>query len=151
MVQGYVEETLNLSGVSITDNPDEPEKFVFPAETSIEPGEYLVLYADSDAASSGVHLGFALDKDGDGLYLYNSSGQLLDSVEFGDMSHQRALFLFEPLKLFSCALFTQPGLFLQRSKSLLAAAFKARQAVYGLLEKGPFVIQDDLQAFLKHG
>jgi hypothetical protein len=75
--------SLNLSGMNITDNPDEPGKFVFPAETSIDPGEYLVLYADSDTASSGIHLGFALDKDGDGLYLYNSSGKLLDSVEFG--------------------------------------------------------------------
>jgi hypothetical protein len=75
--------SLNLSGVSITDNPDEPGKFVFPAGTSIEPGGYLRLYADSDTASSGIHLGFALDGDGESLYLYNGSGQLLDSVQFG--------------------------------------------------------------------
>jgi hypothetical protein len=75
--------TLSLSGMSITDNPDEQRKFVFPSGTSIRPGEYLVLYADSDTTSSGIHLGFALNSDGEGLYLYNSSGQLLDSVEFG--------------------------------------------------------------------
>ena len=75
--------SLSLSGMSITDDPNEPRKFVFPAGTSIDPGEYLVLYADSDTAGSGIHLGFALDSDGEGLYLYNSSGQLLDSVEFG--------------------------------------------------------------------
>jgi hypothetical protein len=75
--------SLNLSGVSITDNPDEPGKFIFPAEASIEPGGYLRLYADSDTASSGIHLGFALDGDGESLYLYNNSGLLLDSVEFG--------------------------------------------------------------------
>lgn len=75
--------SMSLSGVSITDNPDDPRKFVFSAGTSIQPGGYLRLYADSDTASSGIHLGFALDGDGEGLYLYDSSGELLDSVEFG--------------------------------------------------------------------
>jgi len=75
--------SLSLTGVSITDNPDEPRKFVFPSGTSIQPGEYLLLYADSDTTTSGIHLGFALNANGEGLYLYDSSGQLLDSVEFG--------------------------------------------------------------------
>jgi hypothetical protein len=73
----------SLSGVSITDNPDEPRKFVFPSGASIQPGRHMVLYADSDTTSSGIHLGFALNSDGEGLYLYDSSGELLDSVEFG--------------------------------------------------------------------
>ncbi|HUT47313.1 MAG TPA: lamin tail domain-containing protein, partial [Sedimentisphaerales bacterium] len=51
--------------------------------TSIQPGRYLVLYADSDTTSSGIHLGFALNGDGEGVYLYNAGGQLLDSIEFG--------------------------------------------------------------------
>jgi hypothetical protein len=75
--------SMSLSGMSITDTPDDPGKFVFPQGTSIDPGEYLVLYADSDTTSSGIHLGFALNSDGEGIYLYNNSGQLLDSVEFG--------------------------------------------------------------------
>jgi len=75
--------SLNLSGMSITDNPDNPARFVLPAGTSIQPGEYLVLYADSDTTTSGIHLGFALAGNGESLYLYNRSGQLLDSVEFG--------------------------------------------------------------------
>ncbi len=75
--------SLSLSGVSITDNPDDPRKFVLPAGTSIRAGEYLRLYADSDTTSSGIHLGFALNGDGEGIYLYNASGLLLDSVEFG--------------------------------------------------------------------
>ena len=74
---------MSLSGVSITDNPDEPGKFVFSSGTSIDPGQYLVLYADSDSNTSGIHLGFALNGDGEGLYLYDRSGRLLDSVQFG--------------------------------------------------------------------
>ena len=75
--------SLNLSGMSITDNPDNPAKFVLPAGTSIKTGGYLVLYADSDTTTSGIHLGFALNGDGEGVYLYNADGELLDSVEFG--------------------------------------------------------------------
>lgn len=74
---------LNLSGMSITDNNNEPTRFVFGAGTTIEPGEYLVLYADSETTTSGIHLGFALNGDGENLYLYDQGGELLDSVEFG--------------------------------------------------------------------
>ncbi len=77
--------SLKLSGMSITDDPDEPTKFVFGGGTAIEPGEYLILYADSETTTSGIgiHLSFALNGDGECLYLYDQDGVLLDSVEFG--------------------------------------------------------------------
>jgi hypothetical protein len=73
---------LDLSGISITDNPNEPNKFVFTGGT-INPGQYLVLYADTNTVTSGIHLGFALDGDGDAVYLYDKNGIELDSVKFG--------------------------------------------------------------------
>ncbi len=75
--------SLNLAGISITDNRDNPTRFIFPAGTTISTGEYLVLCADSDTTTSGIHLGFALDNEGEGVYLYEKSGLLLDSVKFG--------------------------------------------------------------------
>jgi hypothetical protein len=69
--------------MSITDDPDDPRRFVFGGGTTIEPGEYLILYADSETATSGIHLGFALNGQGEGLYLYDQDGVLFDSVEFG--------------------------------------------------------------------
>jgi CotH kinase protein/Lamin Tail Domain len=74
---------LSLSGMSITDDPQVPARFVFPAGATIQPSAYLVLYADSNATTSGIHLDFGLNGDGEGLYLYNGAGTLLDSVEFG--------------------------------------------------------------------
>ncbi|MBE0535750.1 MAG: lamin tail domain-containing protein [Phycisphaerae bacterium] len=68
---------LNMAGMSISDNPDRPRKHVFTAPTVMEPDSYLVLNANE----AGV--GFALDGDGEGVYLYNSAGELLDSIEFG--------------------------------------------------------------------
>ncbi|MHC4368021.1 MAG: lamin tail domain-containing protein, partial [Planctomycetota bacterium] len=70
---------LSLAGMSLTDEPDDPAKFVFAAGTRIEPGEYLLLYGGSGPAASGIHLGFALNGDGEALYLYDRSGRLLDS------------------------------------------------------------------------
>jgi hypothetical protein len=77
---------LNLSDMSISDDTGNPRKFVFPGGTTIDPCEHLVLYADDHTVTSGIHLGFALDGDGEGVYLYNSPAagcELLDSVEFG--------------------------------------------------------------------
>ncbi len=74
---------INLVGMSLSDDASNPTKFIFPA-MMLQPGEYLTLYADS-AATPGLHLGFGLDADGDGVFLYGPgpARTLLDSVEFG--------------------------------------------------------------------
>jgi hypothetical protein len=85
MVELYYDgpAAMSLVGMSLSDNPDRPTKFVFPAGATIDPGEYLVLYADSQKTSPGFHLGFAFKAEGDDLYLYDQTGKLVDSVEFG--------------------------------------------------------------------
>ncbi|MGE5294707.1 MAG: lamin tail domain-containing protein, partial [Solirubrobacterales bacterium] len=76
-------EAISLSGMSLSDDPQEPAKFVFSAGATIAPGEYLVLAADDGLAASASHLGFGLDAKGDGVYLYDAAGAMIDSVEFG--------------------------------------------------------------------
>lgn len=76
-------EAIGLSGMSLSDNPERPAQFVFPADAAIRPGEYLVLIADDGLAASETHLGFRLDAEGDGVYLYDAAGELIDWVEFG--------------------------------------------------------------------
>ncbi len=85
MVELYYDgaTSYDLSGVSLTDGATPPAKFVFPAGSRILPGQYLVVYADANAETSGIHLGFTLKPEGGGLYLYNKSKALVDSVEFG--------------------------------------------------------------------
>lgn len=73
----------DLSGMYLTNGATPPAKFVFPAGSKIASGQYLVLYADTGAATSGFHLGFTLNAAGDSLYLYNKLGTLVDSVTFG--------------------------------------------------------------------
>ncbi len=75
-----------LQGLSLTDDPSEPRKFVFDQQT-IAPGDYLTLYAD-DRGADGIHLGFSLRREGEGVYLFAAAADeqppaLIDSVEFG--------------------------------------------------------------------
>jgi len=75
----------DLGGLSITDDPDEPTKFVFSPGTVVPAGGYLVVYAD-DAFGPGIHVGFNLDGEGEGVWLFEDQrrgGAVLDSVQFG--------------------------------------------------------------------
>ncbi|MBE0534372.1 MAG: lamin tail domain-containing protein [Phycisphaerae bacterium] len=74
---------LSLAGMSLTDDPTDPAMFTFDEDTTITPGEYLILYADRAEAVDQIHLGFTLDDRGEGLYLYDAKGALIDCVEFG--------------------------------------------------------------------
>ncbi|MHC4113665.1 MAG: lamin tail domain-containing protein, partial [Planctomycetota bacterium] len=77
---------LDLGDMSISDNWENPRKFVFLPGTIIEPNDYLVLYADNNPITPGIHLGFGLDGESEDIYLYDSpfvGGGLLDSIEFG--------------------------------------------------------------------
>jgi len=73
---------MSLAGAMLSDDPQQPDKFVFPSGVMIGPGEHFVVFADA-GATSGIHLGFALDREGGELYLYDREGVLLDCVEFG--------------------------------------------------------------------
>lgn len=77
---------LDLSGYTLSDDAAEPAKYTLPAGTRLASGAFLVVYADSDTASPGLHAGFGLSADGDSVLVYNSAangGGLLDSITFG--------------------------------------------------------------------
>src|SRR5205823_10078645 len=77
---------VDLSGMRLTDDSDNQNKFAFPPGTTLAAGSYLVLYADDPDGSPGFHLGFSLGQNGASVYLYDAianGGQLIDSVIFG--------------------------------------------------------------------
>ncbi len=84
---------ISLSDMSLTDNPASARKFVFPPGTTMLAGAYMVLLADS-ASAPGIHLGFSLNKDGEGVYLCDTlanSSTVLDSVVFGLQLSDRSI------------------------------------------------------------
>ena len=68
----------NLGGFSLSDNPAKPHRFVFPEHTMIEANGFLVMDGGKNDG-----LDFRLDNDGEGLWLYDGTGLLIDSVVFG--------------------------------------------------------------------
>jgi hypothetical protein len=84
--------TFNLSGLSVSDQLDNPRRWTFPNGVVLGVGQYLVVRCDPDAPAStnagGVlNTGFGLDGEGgDAVYVFDTvarGGALLDSVVFG--------------------------------------------------------------------
>ncbi len=82
---------VDLTGWRLTDDLNEPARFVFPAGTGVPAGGYLVLSADNAVASPGLHLGFGLGQDGDALHLLDPAGRTVDSIEFGFQLADRSI------------------------------------------------------------
>jgi len=72
----------------VTDDLSEPTKWRIPNEnpldTTIQAGDYLLIWADNDIADAGLHANFELDADtGDQVGLFDTDGAtLLDSISF---------------------------------------------------------------------
>lgn len=74
---------VNLEGWSLSDDGN-ARKFVFAAGTTIPANGYLHVWCDSATNTTpGIHTGFALDREGDNVFLYNTQTQRVDAVSFG--------------------------------------------------------------------
>ena len=77
-------DPVDIGGWSITDNDDLPTKYVFEAGTTIPAEGYLLLYADdAETLTSGIHLDFTLDAQGDDVWLLDETATVVDSVVYG--------------------------------------------------------------------
>lgn len=75
--------TIDLSGWTLTDDKDDPDRWTFPEGTVL--GEYLVLFADGTDTVDGagyLHTAFALRTRGETLYLYDADGELVDRLKY---------------------------------------------------------------------
>lgn len=87
-------EAINLSGYGLSDKATKPSRWRFP-DVTIQPGEYIVVYASGlDKTLDGeMHADFRLASEGESVYLYNASRQVLDTVTYDnlktDQSYQR--------------------------------------------------------------
>ena len=75
--------SINLEGYTITDDENNPRKFVFPKSIgSIAAGGYkLIFFGNNDLDANNVN--FKLDCDGASLYLYSKDSKLLSNVDYG--------------------------------------------------------------------
>ena len=84
------DQTVSLAGMYLSDSPDNPLKWRFPDGIQIEPGEYLLVWADEDTQDEpGLHANFKLSAAGETIWLFDAIGNghaLLDSAAIEGLS-----------------------------------------------------------------
>lgn len=78
----------SLAGMSLSVNSPEPGQYVFPVGASIPANGLLVIWCDGSREAAFLdntrnNTGRSLDGESGGVYLFNSLGQLVNSVEYG--------------------------------------------------------------------
>jgi len=90
-------QEIDLTGRYLSDEPNNPRKWQFPAGTTIPGNGFLLVWADEDgAATNGLHANFKFSASGESVFLIDTDANLnavLDSVTFGaqatDVSYGR--------------------------------------------------------------
>jgi hypothetical protein len=72
---------IDLSGYHLSDDGGNLSKWAFPS-LSINPGEYLIIWADADTLQTGLHANFKLSAGGEAVYLVDDLGFIIDQVVF---------------------------------------------------------------------
>jgi spore coat protein CotH len=85
---------VDLTGCYLSDEPNNPRKWAFPAGTVVPTDGYLIVWADEDgSATPGLHASFKLSADGEEIFLSDTDANfnaILDSVSFGPQSTDRS-------------------------------------------------------------
>ena len=61
-------------------------QWAFPAGTTIPARGYLIIWADDDEDQAGLHANFKLSSGGETIYLTNTTGAFVDTIEYKDQT-----------------------------------------------------------------
>ncbi len=78
--------SVDLGGMFLTDDLGQADRWEFPAQTVLAPGDFLLVWCDSDVDDGPLHASFKLSASGEQCALYSSLAdghELIDSVTFG--------------------------------------------------------------------
>ena len=94
-LHNLTDDTVNLSGMYLTDKIDNLKKWAFPENTTIPAQGYLLVWLDEDGkAEMGLHANFKLSRNGETVALVDTDtrgNQVLDSVTFEKQEKDVAL------------------------------------------------------------
>jgi hypothetical protein len=87
-------DTIDLEGMYLTDTIYDLTKWQIGEGVSIEPGQYLIFYADDDGTQGVYHTNFQLSRNGETIVLVDSDSKtIIDSItfdaQFEDVSYGR--------------------------------------------------------------
>ncbi len=78
-------EVVDLGGMYLTDDLNEPTKWQIADGLALNPGDYLLFWADDDGTQGPYHTNFKLDQYEETVALFAADGvTLIDFVVFGD-------------------------------------------------------------------
>jgi len=78
---------VDISGYYLTDKTATPTKWAIPANTVLQPGATLLVWADDEVNDGPYHATFKLSADGESIRLFHRDGETeLDAVVFGPQS-----------------------------------------------------------------
>ncbi len=83
----YGSKNIDLSGMCLTDDPDNLPKWKIPTGTRIKAGGYLVIWADEDGSDEGLHANFKLSKNGEAVILTKNDA-IVDQIEYGPQTSE---------------------------------------------------------------
>ena len=72
--------TFDISGLYLTDDFAEPQKWQIPSDSRINPGCSILFWADGK--DEGRHTNFKLSKSGEEIGLFMNDGKLIDSIRY---------------------------------------------------------------------
>ena len=78
--------SLDLAGLSLTDDPGNPRKWIFPAGSQIAPTNFLVIAFDTNSPASISNSAIHLGRNDGSVYLFNrpeDGGGELDAISYG--------------------------------------------------------------------
>ncbi|MBK8497507.1 MAG: CotH kinase family protein [Flavobacteriales bacterium] len=73
---------LSTAGLFLSDDANDATKWALPT-TQLDPGEYMIVWADGRANGGSRHANFKLDADGEAVVLAYDETTLIDQVTFG--------------------------------------------------------------------
>lgn len=86
----------DLTGLSLSDDPNIPGQWVFPAGSIVEGYGFLVVWCDHERPASlslepELNAGVDLDGESDGVWLFNAARQPVDAVQWGFQVSDRSI------------------------------------------------------------
>ena len=84
-------QAIDLTGMFLTDNPLNLNKWDFPEGSSIPAGGYYIVWADEDSSQGINHCNFKLSAVGESLYLLDENLAFVDSITWGPQPSDRSL------------------------------------------------------------
>lgn len=78
------DNAISLNGLFLSDDATKKDKWAFP-DVSIEPDQYLIVYASGKNRTEGteLHASFSLSADGESVVISDSQGRLIDRMSYG--------------------------------------------------------------------